>query len=45
MKNLKVYILTSDKTCDKILEISLYSWKKYKKNIKTNKNIKNNKTE
>ena len=32
MKNLKIYILTSDKTCDKILEISLYNWKRYWKN-------------
>lgn len=32
MKNLKIYILTSDKTCDKILEISLYYWKRYWKN-------------
>ena len=29
MDNLKVYILTSDKTCDKILEISLSYWAKY----------------
>ena len=32
MKDLRVYIITSDKTCDKILEISLYNWKKYWKN-------------
>jgi len=32
MNNLKVYILTSDKTCDNILELSLYNWKKYWEN-------------
>ncbi len=32
MEDLNVYIITSDKTCDKILEISLYYWKKYWKN-------------